>query len=229
MSCSLVTEAFNFLYFSVVFGSAICQVREAASHPDLLMSLNLSRNAVAMERALGHLADAERALEDCSSRLVRDVIVSEAQAAEHNRSIVSARAARDALLALRGQIRREHEEVCRHLQDAQLRFLQSKPLITLATGYTGCVDTTERELDLSTLVYKPVEPDSAYSETSGGHAGETQTTQVLMASASSRSQRMVVHSDAGIIEDTDEGNRQVNSSQVSALHDDDDATVQGGF
>ena len=57
------------------FGSAICQVREAASHPDLLMSFNLNRNAVAMERALGHLADAERALEDCSSCLVRDVIV----------------------------------------------------------------------------------------------------------------------------------------------------------
>ena len=104
MSCSLVTEAFNFLYFSVVFGSAICQVREAASHPDLLMSLNLSRNAVAMERA--YLADAERALEDCSSCLVRDVIVSEVQAAEHNRSIVSAR---DALSALRRQIRSEHE------------------------------------------------------------------------------------------------------------------------
>ena len=54
------------------------------------MSLNLSRNAVAMERALGFLADAERALEDCSSCLARDVIVAEAQAAEHNRSIVSA-------------------------------------------------------------------------------------------------------------------------------------------
>ena len=54
------------------------------------MSLNLSRNAVAMERALGFLADPERALEDCSSCLASDVIVSEAQAAEHNRSIVNA-------------------------------------------------------------------------------------------------------------------------------------------
>ena len=104
------------------------------------MSLNLSRNAVAMERALGFLADAERALEDCSSCLARDVIVSEAQAAEHNRSIVSAR---DALSALRGQIRDEHEEVCRHLQDAQLQFLQSKPLITLATGYMDYENTPE--------------------------------------------------------------------------------------
>ena len=76
-----------------------CHVREAASPTDLLMSLNLSRNAVAMERALGFLADAERALEDCSSCLARDVIVSEAQAAEHNRSIVNAR---NALHALRG-------------------------------------------------------------------------------------------------------------------------------
>ena len=37
---------------------------------------------MAMERALVYLADAERALEDCASCLVRDVIVSEAQAAE---------------------------------------------------------------------------------------------------------------------------------------------------
>ena len=47
------------------------------------MSLNLSRNAVAMQRALGFLADAEESLEDLSSCLARDVIVSEAQAAEH--------------------------------------------------------------------------------------------------------------------------------------------------
>ena len=79
-----------------LFGSAYRQVRGAASPTDLLMSLNLRRNAVAMERALCFLADAERTLEDCSSCLARDVIVSEAQAAEHNRSIVSAR---DALFA----------------------------------------------------------------------------------------------------------------------------------
>ena len=130
--------------------------------------------------------------------------------------------ARDALLALRGQIRREHEEVCRHLQDAQLRFLQSKPLITLATGYTGCENTPERELDLSTLVFKPVESDTADSEASVVVAGETQSTQMSIAASSSRSQRMVVHSDAGVMEDTDERNRQVNSSLDSALHDDDD-------
>ena len=78
------------------------------------MSVDLSRNAVAMERAWGFLADAERTLEDCSSCLARDVIVSEAQAAEHNRSIVNAR---NALYALRRQIRGsgEHDEVCSHL------------------------------------------------------------------------------------------------------------------
>ena len=63
---------FQLVSFLSVFGSATCQDLEAASHPDLLMSLNFSRNAVAMERGLGHLADAERALEDCSSCLVRD-------------------------------------------------------------------------------------------------------------------------------------------------------------
>ena len=109
---------------------------------------------MAMERALGFLADAERALEDCSSCLARDVIVSEAQAAEHNRSIVNAR---NALHALRGQIRSEHGEVCRHLRDAQMAFLQSKPLISLATGYTGCDSNMEREHDLSALVYEPNE------------------------------------------------------------------------
>ena len=124
------------------------EVREAASPTDLLMSLNLSCNAVAMERVLGFLADAERALEDCSSCLARDVIVSEAQAAEHNRSIVNAR---NALHALRGQIRSEHGEVCRHLRDAQMAFLQSKPLISLATGYTGCDTNVERELLTSLL------------------------------------------------------------------------------
>ena len=78
------------LCHNIAFGSAVRLVRGAASPTGLLMSLNLSRNAVAMERALGFLADAERALDDCSSCLARDVIVSEAQATEHNRSIVCA-------------------------------------------------------------------------------------------------------------------------------------------
>ena len=49
---------------------------------------------------------------------------------------------------------------------------------------------------------------------------------MLMATSSSRSQQMVVHSDAGFIEDTHECYRQVNSSLDSALHDDDDETVK---
>ena len=92
---------------------------------------------MAMERALGFLADAERALE--------------AQAAVN---------ARDALHALRGQIRSEHGEVCRHLRDAQLSFLQSKPLISLATGYTGCNTHIERDLDLCALIYEPTASES---------------------------------------------------------------------
>ena len=86
------------LCHNIAFGSAVRLVRGSASPTGLLMSFNLSRNAVAMERALGFLADAERALDDCSSCLARDVIVSEAQATEHNRSIVCAK---DALLALK--------------------------------------------------------------------------------------------------------------------------------
>ena len=114
------------------FGSAICQVREAASPTDTLMSLNLSRNAVARERALGFLADAERALEDCFPCLARDVIVSETQAAEHNRSIVKAG---NALHASRGQ-------TCRHLRDAQMAFLHPSrsltwPLATQAATLMG--------------------------------------------------------------------------------------------
>ena len=101
-----------------------------------------------MEKALRHLAEAEKSIEECSSCLVRDVIVSEAQAAEHNRSIVDAK---NALSALRAGLTRSHEEVSGHLQEAQLRFLQTKPLISLATGYTGISE--RQELDLSTLEY----------------------------------------------------------------------------
>ena len=74
---------------------------------------------VAMQRALGFLADAEESLEHLSSCLARDVIVSEAQASEQSRRIVDAR---NALNALRRQITGEHEEVCRHLRDAQIFF-----------------------------------------------------------------------------------------------------------
>ena len=107
------------------------------------MSLNLSRNAVAMERALSFLADAERSIDDCASCLARDVIVSEAQAAEHNRSIVCAR---NALHALRGQIQGEHGEVCRHLRDAQMvLYYNPNRSLRMATGYTESESNVGRE------------------------------------------------------------------------------------
>ena len=177
---------------------------------------------MAMERALGFLADAERALEDCSSCLARDVIVSEAQAAEHNRSIVCAR---DALFASRGQIRSEHEEVCRHLQEAQLRFLQSKPLINLATGYTGCDTSPERDLDLSAFVYEPIESASFWADDIDVH-GSSHRRLLLSASSSSRSRLMVVQTGAISVEDTRDCDRQVNSSVDVGAHDDDVETMR---
>ena len=48
----------------------------------------------------------------------------------------------------------------------------------------------------------------------------------LRAAASSSSQLMVVRSESGNVEDTGDGNRQVNSSLESAFLDDDDATVK---
>ena len=177
---------------------------------------------MAMERALGFLADAERALEDCSSCLAREVIVSEAQAAEHNRSIVNAR---NALHALRGQIQGEHGEICRHLRDAQMAFLQSKPLISLATGYTDGESNVERELDLSAFIYEPNESEVAQSEDLDG-LELAQEAQLPFTSSSSRSQQMVVQTNAGSFEDA-RGSMEVNSSLDSALHDDECETVKG--
>ena len=155
---------------------------EAVSHPVQLMSLNLSRNVVAMEKALRHLEEADRSLDECSSSLVRDVIVSEAQAAEHNRSIVGAKIA---LLALREGLTRSHEEVSGHLQEAQLRFLQSKPLISLATGYTGISE--RQELDLSTLEYRQSGASSAPRDASANDAAGNQ---LVIAASSSISRHM---------------------------------------
>ena len=185
------------------------------------MSLNLSRNAVAMERALGFLADAERSIDDCSSCLARDVIVSEAQAAEHNRSIVNAR---NALHALRGQIQSEHGEVCRHLRDAQLAFLKSKPLISLATGYTVHESNEDRVLDLSAFVYEPSGSQIARSVEAEGL--ELAPSQMPFATSSSSSQQMVVQANAGIFEDNRRSVELI-SSVDSALQDDECETVKG--
>ena len=63
---------------------------------------------MAIEKALGHLADAERALEDCSSSLVRDAMSPRHKLLNHNRSSLSAR---DALFSSREQIRPDEEEM----------------------------------------------------------------------------------------------------------------------
>ena len=78
------------------------------------------------------------------------------------------------MCTLREQIRREHEEVCRHLQDAQLRFA-IETVINLATGYTGCDKTPEREFDLTTLVYESIQAD-ACSDDGVVHANVSQGT-----------------------------------------------------
>ena len=142
------------------------------------------------------------------------------QAAEHNRSIVDAR---NALHALRRQIQSEHGEVCSHLRDAQMAFLQSKPLISLATGYTVGESNVERELDLSAFVYEPNESQFAQSEDADGLV--LAQTQRPCVSSSSRSQQMVVQSDAG--DENDRGCVDVFSSLDSALHDDECDTVKG--
>ena len=173
-----------------------------------------------MERALSYLADAERSIDDCASCLASDVIVSEAQAAEHNRSIVCAR---NALHALRGQLQTEHGEVCRHLRDAQMVFLQSKPLISLATGYTGSVSNEERDLDLSGFAYEPVESVNAQIDETDGVAAEHLQPSVASSSAV---QRLAVQTNEGNFE-VDRRSVEILPSMDSAVRDDDCETVKG--
>ena len=176
---------------------------------------------MAMERGLSFLADAERSIDDCASCLARDVIVSEAQAAEHNRSIVCAR---NALHALRRQIQCEHGEVCRHLRDAQMVFLQSKPLISLATGYTESESNAERELHLSGFAYEPIESLNArISDETVGGAAEIRQPSVASSSAV---QQMAVQLNEGIYDD-DRRSLEVFSSLDSAVHDAECETVKG--
>ena len=88
------------------------------------------------------------------------------------------------------------------------------------------LDGIERELDLSALVYEPNESEVAQSEDVGVSA-LAQGTQMPFASASSRSQQMVVLSDAGTVEDAHGSVRQFDSLLDSARHDDDSETVKG--
>lgn len=60
--------------------------------------------------------------------------------------------------------------------------------------------------------------------------GVSQATRLPIDTSSSRSQQMVVLSDAGFVEDTHECDGQVNSSLDSALnHDDDDEKINSCF
>ena len=77
-------------------------------------------------------------------------------------------------------------------------------------------------MDLSTLVFEPIESDGGCSDDGVVPAGVSQATQMPIATSSSRTQQMVVQADAGLVEDTHECYRQVNSLLGSALHDDDD-------
>ena len=104
---------------------------------------------MAMEKALRFLADADRSLEECSLCLMCEVIVSEAQAAEHNRSIVDAKAA---IGFLRDKLTNAHDEVCGHLQQAQIQFMQDRPVPSWSTGFSG--NSIRPELDLATLAFR---------------------------------------------------------------------------
>ena len=105
-----------------------------------------------------------------------------------------------------------------------MAFLQSKPLISLATGYTVRESNVEKQLDLSAFVYEPNGSQVAQSDDADGL--EPAPTQLPFASSSSRSQQMVVQTNAGICED-DRGSMEVISLLDSALHDDECETVKG--
>ena len=107
-----------------------------------------------------------------------------------------------------------------------MAFLQSKPLISFATGYTDGDSNIERELDFSAFVYEPNVSEVAQSEDVGG-LELAQETQLPFTSSSSRSQQMVVQTDAGFFEDARGSIQEANSSLDSALHDDDSETVEG--
>ena len=78
-------------------------------------------------------------------------------------------------------------------------------------------------MDLPTLVYRTYGANNANWEDSAGDADLTQT---MLGASSSTSQHVDGHLSAVHLEDTDESNRQVNSSLVLALRDDDAATIK---
>ena len=107
-----------------------------------------------------------------------------------------------------------------------MAFLQSKPLINLATGYTDGESSVGRELDLSAFLYESTASEVAQSENVDG-LDFAQETQQPFASSSSGSQQMAVQLDAESLEDARGSAQEVNSVLDSALHDDDSETVKG--
>ena len=105
-----------------------------------------------------------------------------------------------------------------------MAFLQSKPLISLATGYTGSVSNEERDLDLSGFIYAPVESNAApIGDEGDGSADEHQRNSYASSS-------VVRQMDAQI----DEGNFEVDRRSVEAfstldsvVRDDECETVKG--
>ena len=102
---------------------------------------------------MGLLLEAERHIDECASCLLRDVIVSEAQAAEHNRSIVSAK---EAITALKDNLARSREEVTRSLLQAQIQFVMHRNLNSATTGYSTA-DSVRPERGLSSLMVQAEE------------------------------------------------------------------------
>ena len=102
-------------------------------------------------------------------------------------------------------------------------FIQSKPLITLATGYTESESNIERELDLSEFAYEANENQNVWigDETEDGPA-EIQQPSVASSSAA---QLRAVQPNEGILDDR--RSLDVYSSLDSAVHDDECETVKG--
>ena len=105
-----------------------------------------------------------------------------------------------------------------------MAFLQSKPLISLATGYTGSESNAERKLDLSGFAYELDESRSGGIEDEIG--GGSAPVQLPLASSSSALQLMAVQPIEGITDD-DRHSLVVFSSLDSAVRDDECETVKG--
>ena len=98
---------------------------------------------------------------------------------------------------------KSQEEGSGHLQQAQIRFLENRPLMSLATGYTG--DTGKQELDLSTLVFREADAEHEFPDDEEEHWN-------------------VIAGESGAVSSV--GHEQSASRSVAALGDDDKSTVK---